>query len=61
MTILAINSYIVKLELKMIAVIFKATLSEQLLTQTDLISSSQEEFKRYLKMAETLRNKALGE
>jgi heme-degrading monooxygenase HmoA len=45
----------------MIAVIFKATLSQQLLSEADLNSSNQEELKRYLKMAEALRKKALSD
>lgn len=45
----------------MIAVIFKATLSQQLMDEQASGSQNQVEFRRYLKMAEALRNKALSE
>jgi heme-degrading monooxygenase HmoA len=45
----------------MIAVIFRATLSQQLISQSALNSQNQDELNRYLKMAEALRNKALNE
>lgn len=43
----------------MIAVIFKATLRQQLINRQDL--DSQKEFDRYLNTAASLRNKALNE
>ena len=45
----------------MIAVIFKATLSQYLLSESSLDSKNQEEFNRYLEMADALRNKALSD
>lgn len=44
----------------MIAFIFKATLNQHLLSKSPLDSQNQVELKRYLTMADTLRDKALS-